>query len=143
MCIIKTQWDIVANKGGLIFSLIYKRNRMHQPKITTYLAYWCPTTLFLHSYSSLNDHEIQMKVWELSLKFSLTTCGYESYYRRIGYRVACSKQGLERRAVIKWPTARRDFKEERVQSGPQQGGTSRRSGYRVAHSTGSFMEERL
>jgi hypothetical protein len=32
-CIIKTQWDIVANKGGLILSLIYKRNRMHQPKI--------------------------------------------------------------------------------------------------------------
>jgi hypothetical protein len=32
-CIIKTQWDIVANRGGLIFSLIYKRNRMHQPKI--------------------------------------------------------------------------------------------------------------
>jgi hypothetical protein len=32
-CIIKTRWDIVANIGGLIFSLVYKRNRMHQHKI--------------------------------------------------------------------------------------------------------------
>jgi hypothetical protein len=32
-CIIKTRWDIVANRGGLIVSLIYKCNRMHQRKI--------------------------------------------------------------------------------------------------------------
>jgi hypothetical protein len=32
--------------------------------------------------------------------------------RRVCYRVVRSKQGLEREAVIKWPTARRDFKEE-------------------------------
>jgi hypothetical protein len=38
-CVIKTRWDIVANKGGLIFSLIYKRNRMHRPKIYSIYKY--------------------------------------------------------------------------------------------------------
>jgi hypothetical protein len=63
-CIIKTRWDIVANKGSLIFSLIYKGNMMHQPKIKLISLVKCLD--FSESIEVIELH-VNLKSWDVRI----------------------------------------------------------------------------